>query len=178
MLDIFVLALVLGGAMLAFALLMGDADMDAGGDADWGRIVSLRSLTYFIFGFGAAGTTLRHWAGEEGLSLYLISTVVGLALAAVAEAIFRYLELTDSGAMEPESVLVGRHAQVTLPLRADGPGKISVDRGGQVQTLIARPVEGAEGDPATWHHVVIVEMRSGEALVTPMQGLPPLAGSE
>lgn len=171
MIDLFVLSLVVGGGLLAVSSFAGDAgeaDLDlGGGDADALRILSIRSLTYFAFGFGVVGTGLRYLGDGSGVSLYLAATIGGLLVAGTSEMTFRYLERTDSGGMESESALVGQIGMMSLPIGRGGAGKVAVERGGRVHTLVARPVEGAVGDPAEWREVVIVEMRSGEARVSP-----------
>lgn len=173
MIDLFVLSLIVGGGLLAISAFAGDAgdadlDLEGGADSEALRILSIRSITYFAFGFGLVGTALRHLAGGSGLPVYLSALLGGLVVAATSEAVFRYLERTDSGAMEAESALIGQMGTVTLPIGRGGAGKVAVERAGRVHTLVARPVEGAVGDPSEWREVVIVEMRSGEARVSPM----------
>jgi membrane protein implicated in regulation of membrane protease activity len=174
MIDVFVLSLVVGGGLLAVSSIAGDGgdadldvDLDVDGDSDALRIVSIRSLTYFAFGFGAVGTGLRYLAGGGGISLYIAAIVGGLLMASMSEMVFRYLERTDSGQMESESALIGQLGVMSLPIGRGGAGKVAVARGGRVHTLIARPIEGAVGDPSEWREVVIVEMQSGEARVSP-----------
>lgn len=170
MIDVFVLSLVVGGGLLAVSSFAGDAgeaDVDLDGDSDALRILSIRSLTYFAFGFGAVGTGLRYLGDGGGTSLYVAAVIGGLLVAATSEMVFRYLERTDSGQMETESALIGQLGVMSLPIGRGGAGKVAVERGGRVHTLVARPADGTVGDPAEWREVVIVEMRSGEARVSP-----------
>jgi membrane protein implicated in regulation of membrane protease activity len=174
MLTLFWLALVLGGGLALFSLL-GDffeasADHlhiahDADGDADW-QLLSMRSATYFLFAFGAAGL-LSKWSGANTLIATAAAVFCGVAAAVAGAAVFRYLRSTSSGALEGDHTFEGLQARVVLPMR-NGRGKISVSRGGRDIELMAECYDADADHPENWKDVVIVEIRGGTALVSPM----------
>jgi hypothetical protein len=171
---LFWLSLVVGGGLLALSF-VGDAtghDTDLGSDnahaGDWSRILSLRNATYFLFGFGATGVLLRmFWGDRYTLMTTLSALAAGLIAWLLSGAAFTYLQRTDVGQMHGDKWLIGRTAEVLIPLSRESTGKISVTRAGQTQDLLARPHDGEETDPSSWRSVMVVEVRDGIALVTP-----------
>jgi hypothetical protein len=169
--------------MLAFSLassLTGDLfDGDAGGhdapghvDHDVFTVLSLRNATYFLFAFGAAGVVLSWLFEGRGFVFTVITAAVALALGLVggllSGLVFGWLRKNDSGGVIDDQAWGGLSAQVTLPLSAQGTGKILVARGGREHELLARPFDGDAGDPKGWKDVVVVELREGIALVSPL----------
>jgi hypothetical protein len=176
------LALVLGGGLLGLSLISSsfgahsdthlggthDVDLSHHDDFDWGKLLSLRNLTYLLFGFGATGVLLRlFWGGDKSILTALAATATGVAAWLSSATIFGYLKSTESGALPTDRMLVGRVGQVTLPLLPGGTGKVQVTRSGQTQELLAKPMDESEMNPQSWGTVVIVEMRDGIAFVAP-----------
>ena len=174
---LFWLALVVGGGFLLLSIFT-DATDHAELDhdpvqGDWGQILSLRNATYFLFGFGASGVLLQLlWGGRQPLLTAAIATVTGALAWGVSSVVFRYLQRTDIVQMHGDKWLIGRTGLVIIPLRADGTGKIVVNRAGQSQELLALPLNAEDADPETWRSVMVVEMRDGIALVTPSPETP------
>lgn len=168
-------ALVVGAGLLLFSL-GGDTDsLDGGGDGlDHGahadtRIFSIRTITYFLFGFGATGALLGlAWRAERPLATAALALLVGSFSGAMSAVTFRYLGRTESGGLPDDASLVGRVGRVILPLGPARIGKIEVERGGREIELLARPFEAEPVAPETWSTVVIVDMDGGTALVSPM----------
>lgn len=173
---LFWLALVIGGGLFLLSL-AGDVfgveghdahAFHADGGTDWGRIFSLRNGTYFLFAFGAVGVLLNFaWAGKGEWLAFSFATITGLLAWAMSYAAFGYLRRSDSGQMPGDELLIGRVGTVSLPLLKGGTGKIVVDRAGQTQELLAKPLDDDEADPQTWDSVIVVEVRDGVALVAP-----------
>ena len=180
MLTLYWFALILGGGLALFSLLgdfmeSGGAelshmehDADAGGDAHW-HLLSMRTLTYLLFAFGAVGLLTRA-SGAAGMVSFAAAAFSGVAAALGAAAVFRYLSATNAGAMESDSVYEGLQARVVLPLR-NGRGKIVVERAGREIEMMAQCYEGDATAPENWKDVVIVEIRGGTAYVSPMHEL-------
>lgn len=177
MLSLYLFSAVVGGALLVFSLSgHGDAHgHDVGGghgghdasDHNAFKFLSLRTLTYFLFVFGGVGSTLT-WAWKgSGLLVLLVSVVGGLGVGGLASAAFQYLRRTDSGTRESEDSFVGLTGRVMLPMSKDGMGKVLVQRGDRSFELLARPLD-ADTAPSTWKAVVVVEMRHGTAIVSPV----------
>ena len=174
---LFWLALVVGGGFLLLSLLTDatdQADLEHESvQGDWGRILSLRNATYFLFGFGASGVLLQLlWGGRQPFVTAAIAAVTGVVAWGVSAAIFSYLQRTDIVQMHGDKWLIGRTGHVTIPLRSNATGKITVNRAGQTQELLAMPLNSQDPEPETWRSVMVVEMRDGIAMVTPSPEAP------
>jgi membrane protein implicated in regulation of membrane protease activity len=192
MLSAYIFSLVLGGGLLLFSLLAGDADsdvdvdldvdidvdldldVDTGADLDHGahvaagKLLSFRSLIYTVFGFGATGTLLTYM-GFPALATAATAVVGGVLSGALVTTVFNYLRRTDSGAHPGDAGFIGLPAKVVLPLSAGSAGAILVERGGRRIRLRALPHAAAEGDPDEWTRVVVVDLEGGIARVTPVK---------
>jgi hypothetical protein len=175
MLTLFWLALVLGGGLALFSVL-GDF-FESGGvddvhlehdavDAHW-QLLSLRTATYFLFAFGAVGVLVHSVAGGSGFIALAAALFTGIVAAVASASLFGYLRQSNSGEMEGDASYEGLPARVVLPLRG-GRGKIMVTRGGRDLELMAECFDDDPLQPETWKDVVIVEIRGGTALVSPM----------
>lgn len=178
MTALFWFALVVGAGLLLFSLLadadgasdgidiVADADIDIDGPGAHGfEWLSVRTATYFLFGFGATGVVLG-LAGTGMLVRAAVATAVGLMAGGLSAAAFGYLRRTQSGELLSDATLVGLVGRVTLPLSRDGTGKIEVLRGGREIELLARPFDRDPEEPETWRSVVIVEFEGGIARVS------------
>ena len=198
MLTAYVFCLVLGGGLLLLSVL-GDAFGDAGGDLDLGgsveidagsvdlgdagvdahghgsdpshasRILSIRTLTYALFGFGAVGTLLTFFGSANSLTVLGTALVGGLLAGSLVTSAFRYLETTDTGAQASDISFIGLSGTVTIPISADSAGAVSVRRGQRKISLRALPHESVgDADPTDWRSVVVVDMENGVARVAPV----------
>ena len=174
MLTIYLFCLGLGGVLLATTFFGGDHDApdDFGdfGHGHWQELFSLRNLTYFLFVFGAVGSLLSWYrGGRPGIFDLVLASATGLLVATIVHFTFRYIRDTDTADVSSDTKLLGRAALVTLPVGANGPGKIELSYGGQRVELLARLFERKDGTPdeiANGTEVVIVEMVAGTALVS------------
>jgi hypothetical protein len=170
--TVYLISLVVGGVLL-LASLAGDVlDIDGlTGDMHPGdlHILTIRGATYFLFVFGAIGAALPRFAGTGWIVTAALAIGAGIGTASVAGRIFDYLRSTDSGGIDDDRSLHGLTAQVVVPIRARDVGKVSVRRGSERLELLARPFDEKDGDPATWKHVRIIDVREGTALVSPAQ---------
>lgn len=180
------LALVLGGGLFAISLageLFGThgpfhsvSDLDAGAHPDdfqWGKLFSLRNLTYFLFAFGAAGVLLRlTWDGDRVLLTAAAATATGVAAWLLSATLFGYLRSSESGERQSDRTLVGRVGQVTLPILQGRTGKVLITRSGQTHELVAKAMDAEEPAQDSWSSVVIVEVRDGIVLVAPYSEEP------
>jgi hypothetical protein len=177
------LSLVVGGGLFLLSIAgevfgahghfhLGHADVGTDGlqhdDFDWGKLLSIRYLTYALFGFGAVGVTMSLvWGGTRDVTTAVAAALTGVTAWLGSAAVFGYLRKSESGDLPGDQALIGRVGQVTLPLLPGTTGKVMVTRGAQTQELLARPMEANETDPRGWNSVVIVEMRDGIAFVAP-----------
>jgi hypothetical protein len=168
----------------------GGLDLDAGGlDVDAGhldvdvahaelhadaghlatKILSIRTLFYSLFGFGAVGSLLTFvWTGNPLLTA-AFALLGGLSSGAVINSAFGYVRRSESGMLLTEGTYAGLRGRVTLPIRREVPGRVVVERGGRRVELRALPHASGEGDPTLWRKVLIVEMERGIARVAPVE---------
>ena len=174
MFSLYLFSLVVGGGMLALGIFGQDVD-DVGGHGHAGhghdefQFLSLRTLTYFLFGFGAVGAALsKLWSSAAWPLVLIVAVATGLLVGAMVSYAFRYLARTGSGDRESDDSFVGLTGRVTVPFSTgSGIGKVMLERGGRTFELIARPFETEGHTPAKWKAVVVVEMQRGTAVVMP-----------
>jgi membrane protein implicated in regulation of membrane protease activity len=151
--------------------------VDAGGHGDVGdgdafKILSLRNLTYFLFGFGATGLALSALGSASGLLSAVVALLVGLASAGASATLLGYVGKTATGARESEDSFVGCAGRITLPFAAGSPGRVMVRRGPREYELRARAFDRAARGAKIGTEIVVVEMSGGTALVTPLEDSP------
>jgi len=181
MFGLYIFSLVVGGAFLLLSL-FGDAfDSDIDGlDADldvdvasvdgsglW-EILSLRSLVYSLFGFGAVGTALSLIGINSALYTLFVAAAAGVLSGALVSWAFALVKRSEAGPRNSDTDFEGLLADVTVPLGNEGTGQIAVSRGGRRHVLLARPHDSAhESSPEDWTRVLVVELVGGVARVTP-----------
>jgi len=144
------------------------AELDADAGSLAGKIFSVRTLFYSLFGFGSVGTLLTFlWSGDP-LMTAAFAVFSGISSGAVINAAFGYVRRSESGMLQTEASYAGLSGRVTLPIRAEIPGRIVVERGGRRVKLRALPHSSGKGDPSTWKSVLVVEMEKGVAQVAPI----------
>jgi hypothetical protein len=175
MLSLYLFSLIVGGVLLAAAAFGGGHGHDHSGAFDHAhhdtdgaaKFLSLRTLTYFLFGFGGVGGGLS-WAGMNRWLALPIALTLGFGVAALVGLTFRYLARTDSGERSGEDSFVGLQGKVVLPIADGGLGKVMVQRGDRTYELVARPLDASATGIPNWKAVVVVEMNRGTALVAPL----------
>jgi hypothetical protein len=173
MLSLYIVSLIAGGGLLLVSLFGDIVDhgdtVDHGHHGDAFHILSLRTATYFAFGFGGVGAALSWaWDGNRSLLAAGLALLTGVGLAALVDLTFRYLRRTESGDRSGDTSFIGLSGRISIPLSHRRTGKVVVLRGERTVELLARPYEpGAEG-PENWKAVVVVEMDGGTALVAPL----------
>jgi len=190
----YLFSVVLGGGLLALSLLgnllgsgaveievesdfeldagLDDLDFDSDSDVDHSaaKILSIRTLTYTLFGFGAVGWLMsRAGAVPSAPSTVAYAALGGIVSGTIVSKAFAYLRRTETGLLEADNSFEGLAGQVTLPLGGGSVGKVAISRGGRRHTLRALPHASAKpGAPLEeWRNVVIVEMKEGVAYVAP-----------
>jgi hypothetical protein len=188
----YVFSVVLGGGLLALSLLgnllgtdaveievetdfdiaVEDLDLDADTDVDHSasKILSIRTLTYTLFGFGAVGW-LMSGAGAPPAAAGTVAYAVvgGLVSGTLVNRAFAYLRRTETGLLEGDDSFTGLAGQITLPLGEGSAGKVAISRGRRRHTLRALPHSSADSDtsPDEWRNIVVIEMKDGVAYVAP-----------
>ena len=180
MFTAYIFCLAVGGGLLALSL-FGDAldtEVDVGVDdldvdvhgGDVARLLSLRTLIYASFGFGAVGALLTTlWDGGRPIATGVIATTTGLASGLLISTLFRFLKVTDSGAQPEEMSFVGLTGEVALDITLESLGSVSVQRGMRRYRIRAKYSAADEVSRlAVGAPIVVVGMESGIALVTPV----------
>jgi hypothetical protein len=151
-----------------------DGPVDAHADADHGgaatKVLSLRVLTYVLFGFGGVGWLLSHFGFDPaGTATVAYSAGSGLISGALVHRVFGYLHRTETGMHDEDLSFVGLPGHVTIPVDRNSAGSIVVERGNRRYTLRALPhaSAGPDASPSQWRTVVVVEMVDGVARVAP-----------
>jgi membrane protein implicated in regulation of membrane protease activity len=100
-----------------------DADTDGGFDL---LSVSPFGLAMFGAAFGLAGLISRLWLDMEAIPSILVATFSGLVIGGLAQAFFLYfLSPSRSSHYSLEQDAVGREAEVTITIPAEGLGQIA-----------------------------------------------------
>lgn len=174
--SLYLFSLLVGGILLLVAAFGSGHDHHQGlGDhahADpnaAAKLLSLRTLTYFLFVFGGVGAALSWgWTGASSLLVFPVALVAGLCVGGLVGYTFRYLARTESGALGGEESFVGLQGRMVVPIAEGGVGKILVRRGDRSFELTARPLDSAGADRSTWKSIVVVEMKRGIAIIAPI----------
>ncbi|WP_419940032.1 hypothetical protein [Candidatus Palauibacter sp.] len=179
MFTIYVFCLLVGGGFLALSVfgdfLDGmdidvdvDAELDAGGGADVARLLSLRTIVYALFGFGATGSILHWFTGPAVTGV--VAGITGLASGAFISAAFRYIKRSGAGTALGEQSLAGLTGEVTMEIAPDGAGTVKVSRGQRRYSVRARLDSTCPDDLPlrAGQSVVVVRMTDGIANVVPV----------
>lgn len=184
MVTLYWFALITGGGMLAVSLFgdlfgadIDDLDVEKGGDSHAAKLLSLRNLTYFLFGFGATGVVLSLVSPLAAAVIAVAAAVVGMTGAAAAALVLNYVQRTDTGERDTEDSFVGCTGRLTLPFAADHAGRVMVRRGDREFELRAQPFDPESATARIGTGIIVVEMDGGTALVAPMgESLPAPGG--
>ncbi len=178
MFGVYIFSLVIGGAFLLLSLfgdafdsdvdgLEGDVDIDSvDGSGVW-KLLSIRSIIYALFGFGAVGTALTLSGLVPWLNTLLFASTGGVLSGALISAVFGWVKRSEGGNRTTDREFEGLLADVTVPFGNTNTGQIAVSRGGRRHVLLARPHSSTEGSPEAWTKVVVVELEQGVARVAP-----------
>jgi len=185
MLMVYLIALIVGGVLLALTLVLGGAaDHHAGGDVDhhagsadgdhagaldaffgWLPVTSLRFWTFFAAFFGAVGTVLSAWDLAGPAPAVALAVTAGYLSGLIMDRSMRYLRRSDSNSSLGGGDVVGAGAVVLLPVGAGAPGKVRVRLKGRSVDLVAATED--EEPLAAGQHAMVLSMRDdGHVVVT------------
>lgn len=168
MLTLYLIALAVGGTLVAASLLFGgdhdvdadvdvdvdadiDADVDADGDVDvghgldfgaWLPVTSIRFWTFFLAFFGMTGTLMQGLGVIELKWVTLgISSAVGWVCGTATVIAYRKLKRDVVDSSIGEADFVGATGTVVVPVAKGDAGKIRLEIGGRTVELIAETEE-------------------------------------
>ena len=184
MLTAYIFCVLVGGGFLALSVfgdfLDGmdidvdvdiDGELDAGSGADVARLLSLRTIVYALFGFGATGALLHAlWGGASPALTAVVAGVTGLASGALISTVFRYLKRSEAGTALGERSFVGLTGEVSMEIAPDSAGTVNVLRGDRRYSVRARldSTSPEDGPLGPGQSVVVVGMADGIATVVPV----------
>lgn len=190
-LTLYLIALFVGGPLVLFSALGGDADtdvdldvdadvdldvdadadaeLDVDGLASWLPFARVRFWIFALFLVGLLGTTLT-LAGELGAPLVAaVAFGVGAPLAMIGERAVRAIKSASTSAATSPSDFVGAQGVVLLPVGPAQVGQIRVRVRGREIDLEARLDSDIEAPIATHESVLVYELTGdGVALVQPL----------
>ncbi len=136
--------------------------------------LSVRSLIYFLAGFGAAGVLLRWFTEAPAVAEVFSAALTGLVAAFLAGSLYGWVRSSESGMVARDNdYLVGRPARVVLPVVPGRRGKISLLADGREIQLLARLYGAEDGACNRGDAVVVVDIEGDVALVTAAPSLLP-----
>ena len=156
---------LVGGILFGLvSLLFGDGLGDAfdgvldGLGIDGFDIIHPMTLVSGVTLFGGAGILLTDYSDVGSLSIILLSAIVGILGAILLFFVYvRPMRNTDSSLGFSENDLVGRTAEVSIPIPAEGHGQVEVRFGSQLTYQIAESYDGKPIPTDTRVLVVAVE---------------------
>jgi membrane protein implicated in regulation of membrane protease activity len=163
MLQIFLIALIVGAGLLLFSLLAsgdgggkpeidGHADLDAHADHDhggldggalaWLPLASLRFWTFFMAFFGATGTALTFIERDiDAWVLLAIAVAMGYVCGAAAVSVFRYMRRSETSSNLAVDDYIGETAVVRVSVARGKTGKVRLELKGRTLELLAETEE-------------------------------------
>ena len=182
MLMVYLIALIIGGVLLALTLVLGGAaehDADTGdvdgADGDhsspldavfgWLPLTSLRFWTFFAAFFGGVGTVLSAWNLAGPVPAAVLAVAGGYLSGLIMDRSMRYLRRADSDSSLGGADVVGAGAVVLVPVASGTPGKVRVRLKGRSVDLLADTDD--EKTLAAGRHVTVLSVRDdGRVVVT------------
>ena len=163
MLQIFLIALIVGAGLLLFSLFAsgdgggkpeidGHADLDAHADHDhdggldgalaWLPLASLRFWTFFMAFFGATGTALTFIERDiDAWVLLAIAVAMGYVCGAAAVSVFRYMRRSETSSNLAVDDYIGETALVRVSVARGKTGKVRLEIKGRTLELLAETEE-------------------------------------
>ena len=124
--------------LIALLLGVGDGDMDMDADADGGGVLSVRTVTAFLAGFGWTGALALEY-GQPVPMATLLAVLVGGAFMALVVVLMRGLYgLRQTGTLDYANA-IGEIGSVYLhvPAGMKGPGQVEVTVQGRLRVVQA-----------------------------------------
>lgn len=153
MLTLYIVSLVVGGALVVLSLFGGDShhggdhDFHAGADHDadhgdgsqdvWIPFFSLRFWTYFAMTFGAAGLILTFLVKTAEPTAGMFAGATGLITGLLVSFGMRMLSKSDIDSSIKSSEMMGKEAQVVVAIRPGQLGRVRISVKGEVLELLA-----------------------------------------
>jgi hypothetical protein len=169
---------VVGGALTLVMLVGADADADVSADLDFddgtvdgadgagsvlSSILSFRTIVFASAFFGVTGLLLPLVGAGAGVTL-AAAAGMGVFAGLINDRILRYVRRTSGGSGITDVKLAGSPATVTLPVSHGRRGRVSIEVGNRVVSLVAEPFKDGT-DFASGATVVVVEVSEGIARI-------------
>jgi membrane-bound ClpP family serine protease len=172
--NLYLLSFIVGGILLVMPL-VGDVFDNTGTytpPTPRSGVLSIQGATSFLLGFGATGTGLTRYTELRPAYIAAIAVVAAVVAALLLTRFIAYMLHGEDKKAEQQRSLHGLIAEVIVPINPVHGGKISARRGAQRIQMLARPFHASDSNAASWREVMIVDVRDGIALVSPVAAAP------
>lgn len=179
MFTLYVVCLILGGALVALSIFGGgdfDADVDVPSDLDMeveggegvaaaARFLSLRNAVFFTAFFGLTGTLLTLLAIPVPI-VGICAASTGVLAGVVVHRLMGYLRDSESGALADADAFTGAPAVVLFDFDRKHKGKVAVKSGDRTHRFVACPhAAAAKRRFRSGDEVIVVRVEGGVAEV-------------
>jgi len=167
--NLYIVCFLIGGMALVWPLI-GDAFDNSGSYAPPkpSGVFSIYGATAFLLSIGIVGTALTKFTLLRPDYIAVITVAAAIVGTLVLTRLLKYLNHSADNRVEHQRSLHGLVAEVIVPIGPVHGGKIVAQRGAQRIQMLARPFHSDSGDAAAWREVMIVDVRDGIALVSPV----------
>lgn len=153
MLIAYIVSMIVGGALVVMSAITGhghhEASFDHGGDADhgggdhdtWIPFLSLRFWMYGLTAFGLSGILLLFLAKQSVAASVPWSIGTGLICGLIVSYITRLAMKSEADSSAKTQDMLGKSANVLVPIRPGLPGKVRFSVKGEWIELLALPQE-------------------------------------
>jgi membrane protein implicated in regulation of membrane protease activity len=189
MLIAYLIALVVGGVLIAVSMFFGDidadadvdtdtdtdtdTDSDAAGVVDFGSVLpitSLRFWTFFLAFGGFVGGVLTWTESAAPLIVGLVSAAAGYLSALLVSTVTSRLRHGSASSEVSANDCLGEVATVVLPVSRERPGQVRMRIKGRDLHLMARTDDDAELDALD--EALVYEVRDDGVLLVTRHGNP------
>ena len=167
----YLFCLIAGGVLITLSI-SGEADADlegSAGIAEGGNPALLFSTSFWSFGlaaFGLCGLLLQLFQGSVSSPFTLpVALLLGLVMGWAAAITLRVLARRDANTVVRADDLIGREAQVTLPLSSEQRGFVELSVSG---SLLCRAARSGSRPLQRGERVVILRSDGPTLIVEPL----------
>lgn len=125
----FLILALLGGLALAVAMFGGDGDdaLDSGDGSSPG-VLSLKTVSLFLLGFGLTGAVaISTLPGAGPLVAGIVGGAGGIGFAALGYQILKFVYGQQASSLHSTEDLLGKQAMVSMRIPASGVGQVSCE---------------------------------------------------
>jgi membrane protein implicated in regulation of membrane protease activity len=184
MLTLYLVSAIVAGVLIILSLVGADHDHDhevhlpaddLGHEVDhplgghWLPFFSLRFYTYFFAAFGVTGLLLTYFSDAGTIMAAWVAGIVGLLSGLSVSIVMRLLRLSEATGSASDKDVLGKEAEVLVPIRGLTPGRIRCTVRGDIIDFLAVSEQDRALEPG--EKVVVVSMDNGRANVVSAEAI-------